>query len=205
MKHMKINTKDTNFLYEIGCLRFVDRTWRQFHGLQIANVAEHHFRVAWITLFLAAREGIADSGKALKMALAHDIAESRTGDVNYLSRQYTKRDEKLAIEDMLHDTIMQKEFLSLLEEYEARQTLEAKIVKDADNLDVELELQEEKIRGHAAVKLLWNDSREENVYPKLYTESARQFWKEIQASNPHDWHMNARNRFVAGDWKSAHM
>lgn len=194
-------TKDINFLYEIGCLRFVDRTWRQFHGLRTANVAEHHFRVAWITLFLAAREGITDSGKALKMALAHDIAESRTGDVHYLSRQYTKRDEKLAIEDMLHDTTMQKEFLSLLEEYEARQTPEAKIVKDADNLDVELELQEEKIRGHVAVKLLWNDAREENVYPKLYTESARKFWKEIQTSNPHDWHMTARNRFVAGDWK----
>lgn len=31
------------------------------------------------------------------MALAHDIAESRVGDVHYLSRQYVKRDEKNAV------------------------------------------------------------------------------------------------------------
>ena len=157
--------------------------------------------IQWIALLLAMREGLVDTGKVVKIALAHDIAESRTGDVHYLSRQYTKRDEKLAIEDMLRDTTLQKEFLSLVEEYEARQTPEARVVKDADNLDVELELQEEKTRGHAAIKTSWNDSREAGVYPKLYTESARQLWKEIQTSNPHEWHLNARNRFVAGDWK----
>ena len=38
--------KDLRFLYEIGTLRFVGRTWNQFLASGFANVTEHTFRVA---------------------------------------------------------------------------------------------------------------------------------------------------------------
>jgi len=58
------------------------------------------------------------------MVLVHDISESRTGDVDYLSRQYVVRNEELGIKDMLKDTAAEKEFLELWNEYEAHETKE---------------------------------------------------------------------------------
>src|SRR6185369_12794021 len=100
------------------------------------------FRVAWIALTLAKHEGVEDNEKILKLALMHDIAESRTGDVNYLTRQYTKRDEIKAFKDLSFGTIHESEISELSKEYEERKSIESKIVKDADTLDVELELRE---------------------------------------------------------------
>lgn len=82
----KITDKDLDFLYEMGCIRFIQRTWKHFLNADFQNLAEHHFRVAWIALMLAKLEKAQNADKILKMALVHDLAESRTGDVNYLQR-----------------------------------------------------------------------------------------------------------------------
>ena len=79
-------------------------------------------------------------------------------------------------------------------------TREAKIVKDADNLDVDLELQEHEVNG-IKIKEVFKQTREA-VYNKLFTDTAKKWWKEIQTSNPHDWHIKGNNRFTNGDWKS---
>lgn len=194
-------TRDIEFLFEMGAFRFVERTWRQFLNADFANDAEHTFRVCWIALTLAKYEGVTNTGKVLKMALLHDIAESRTGDVNYLSRQYTERNEDLAIADMLEDTALNEAFTELWREYEARETIEAKIVKDADNLDVDFELAEQARNG-ISLAADWDATRSE-VGNRLYTESARRLRERIYASNPHDWHMKGRNRLTSGDWRPA--
>lgn len=201
-------TRDTELLYEIGCFRHVQRTWKRFHNPDVANASEHTFRVMWTALLLAKHEramgGVAkklSEEKILKIAMAHDLAESRTGDVDYISRQYTTRDEEKGAHDMFSGTVFAKEVLPLLAEYEKRESLEAKIVKDADTLDVELELMEEQSRGNElGGKLL--ELRKDSVYGKLFTESARRFWHKIRDTHPHSWHMNASgNRFNSGDWK----
>src|ERR1700741_3227166 len=95
-------TGDINFLYEMGNIRLIDRVWRRFHFTNAANLAEHHYRVFWIAMILAAHEKqTVDTGKVAKLALLHDIAESRAGDVDYISRQYVERNEEMAIHDML--------------------------------------------------------------------------------------------------------
>src|SRR6185312_6928138 len=128
---------DINFLFEMGNIRFIERMWRRFLHDDFANVAEHHFRVFWIAMVIAANEGGVDTGKIAKLCLLHDITESRTGEVDYISRQYVERKEEMAIRDMLAGTSVENEFFALWEEYEQRETLEAKIAKDADNLDVD--------------------------------------------------------------------
>lgn len=192
--------RDLEFLYEIGTLRYLQRKWRQFLNADFQNIAEHKFRVVWVAMVIAMHEGVRDINKVIKMALVHDIAESRTGDADYVARQYNVRDEEVAIKDMLRDTTLEKEFIELWKEYEAKKTKEAQIVKDADNIDVDLELKEQEVKGYK-LHPKWLEMRKMVAEDKLYTKTAKKLWKEIQRSNPHDWHVNARNRFTAGDWK----
>lgn len=191
--------RDIQFLYEIGTLRFTRRQWTRFLNADFANLAEHHLRVMWLALIIAKYEK-ADIDKVLKMALVHDIAESRTGDVDYISRQYVIRNEELGLKDMLKSTALEKEFLKLYHEYEMRDSLEAKVVKDADTLDVDLELNEQESRGFN-LKFAWATQRRHVGKTKLYTKTAKKFWAGIQKSDPNDWHTKGRNRLNAGDWK----
>jgi putative hydrolases of HD superfamily len=195
---MSSNKRNVDFLFEVGHLRLMRRMWRRFFNSEVSNVAEHSFRVVWIALLLAKKEGVKNEEKILKMALVHDIPESRTGDVDYLSRLYADRNEELAINDMLDQTIFQEEFVQLWKEAEERKTIEAKIIKDADTLDVNLELREQIIQPVAEKFEVF---REELVKPKLYTKSAKEFWSIIRKADVHDWHFKSRNRFSKGDWK----
>ena len=191
--------RDLQLLYELGTLRFVKRAWVQVLSPEMANLTEHHFRVVWLALVIAQHEKVKNLEKVMLMALLHDIPESRTGDVHYISRQYTTRNEKLAITDMLKDTSLKK-FQKVWQEYETRKTIEAKIVKDADNLDVDMELREQEFKGNK-LKSLLAKGRRDVISKNFYTKTGKELWKLIQNSNPHDWHLLGRNRFNAGDWK----
>lgn len=196
-------TRDIELIFEISCLRHLDRSWKRFFNPGFANNAEHIFRVTWTALIISAREKRGDHEKILKMALLHDIGESRTGDVDYIARQYTTRDDDRAMEHILEGTSLKTEFSLLWKEYEERTSIESQIVKDADTLDVEIDLREAQARGQEIGKL-WDKERKERVYPTLYTASARKMWDEIHRQNPHDWHLNAPNRFTEGDWQKKH-
>ena len=136
------------------------------------------------------------------MALVHDLTETRTGDVHYLSRQYTTRDEALAAADIFAQTQLQ-DFEQIWHEYERRDSLEAKIVKDADTIDVELELAEQQANG-VGLKKLWQARRRRQIHSHvLFTKTAQKLWDQIEKSNPHDWHYFGRNRHTTGDWKKS--
>ncbi|MFK5981523.1 MAG: HD domain-containing protein [Flavobacteriaceae bacterium] len=196
---MENKKRNIEFLYEMGTIRFIPRIWRQFLNKDFANLSEHIFRVVWTAIIIAKEEN-ADINKVIKMALIHDIVESRNSDVHYLSRMYTKRNDVAAIKDILKETSIEDEFLELFYEYEERESIEAQIVKDADNLDVDFELQEQYVNG-IKIKEDFQVMRD-RVYEILFTETAKRMWKEIQNSNPHDWHINGNNRFNNGDWKN---
>lgn len=183
--------RDVDFLFEIGTLRYHLRTWNQFLNPNAQSLTEHTFRVAWIAMVIAKHEGITDISKVMKMALIHDIGESRSVDVNYLSRQYADRHEHQAANDTLDGTSLCEDFMSYWHEYEDRQSLEAKIVKDADILEVELELKELEAMGNTLREAL-SQSRQNVVEEKLFTESGKKMWHEIQNADPHNWHLAVR-------------
>lgn len=193
--------QDINFLFEMGNIRYIDRMWRRFYSKDFANLADHHFRTFWIAMVIASHEKNVDTGKIAKMVLVHDISESRAGDVDYLARQYVVRNEELAIHDMLANTAIEDEFLALWEEYEERSSLESKIAKDADNLDVDFELAEQASNG-SPLQSHWSDNREFVAKEKLYTETAKMLFDQLMTSNPHDWHLTGRNRRSDGDWRN---
>lgn len=193
--------RDIQLLYEIGSLRYVQRMWHRYSNTDFANISDHLFRVTWIALVIANYEKKGDTGKIVKMAIMHDIVESRAGDVDDIARQYVQRNEKLGINDMLGNTILEEEFLGLWHEYDKRESIEAKIVKDADNIDVDLELMEQKAKGSTLPDAL-AEQRQFVGKNKLYTKSAKKLWGAVMKSDPHDWHRKGRNRRNAGDWKS---
>jgi putative hydrolase of HD superfamily len=154
---------------------------------------------------IASREQAAgqpiDFGKIAQMVLVHDITESRTGEVDYISRQYVDRKEELAIDDIFEDTSVAVHFKEIWEEYEKRESLEAKIAKDADNLDVDFELAEQAVSGYS-LEGTWKELRNKVAETKLFTQSAKDMYACLEDVSPHDWHtFSKRNRHNAGDWK----
>jgi putative hydrolase of HD superfamily len=189
--------RNIDLLYEVGSMRNVQRSWRQYFGMDCANILEHSIRVALIALILGRLEGVKDEGKLLKMALVHDLPETRAGDLTHLQRLYSDRDEAKAAEALFADTNLE-DLTEVLEEYEERHSIEAKIIKDADNLDVDLELRELADKG-SVLPAQWKKSRKIIREKKLYTKSAKKLWDEIEKSNSHQWHV------VANTWlKKSH-
>lgn len=186
--------RNVQLLYEVGALRHLKRTWSQFLGADIANVAEHSFRVAMIALMLAAIEGKGDSGRIAKLALIHDLAESRTGDVNMVQALYTRRDDAGALRDMVGGTALANELIALFEEYEARETFESRLVKDADHLDCEFELGESTCRG-GRIEAALREDRDAQVFTRLSSEAARALWQARKEADATDWYTRGRNRF----------
>jgi len=185
----KINSRDIELLFELGSLRNVQRLWRQHFGMDVANDLEHTVRVIWIALLIARLEGINSDEKIVTMGLLHDIAESRTVDHGHVHKAYVISDEERAAHDMFQGTNL-GDLERLLNEYKERQSLEAKIVKDADNLDVDFELRELASRGSTLPKK-WLKGRKIIRNRKLYTKSAKQIWDLLQKSDSDTWHINA--------------
>lgn len=180
---------DLNFLYEIGSLKNLERGWRQNLAMDCASVLEHTMRVIWLALIIARREGGgADENLIIKMALVHDLPEARVSDLNYVPKMYIEADEARAGHDLFSGTIVE-DYETNLKDFEERFSLEAKIVKDADNLDVDVELREMAERG-SKLPEKWQKFRRFVRDEKLYTASAKKLWDEIQDSDPADWHLN---------------
>jgi putative hydrolases of HD superfamily len=192
-------SRDLDFIFEMGDVRHIARMWHRFSGINFANLAEHHFRMFWIATVIASHEKDVDMAKLAKMVMLHDIAESRTGDADYLTRQYVERNEELGIKDMLKGTILEKEFIALWVEYEDRTSKEAQIVKDADNLDVDFEIAEQESLGQSLPKQ-WHENRQFVAKNRLYTKTAKKIFEALQSKDPHAWHTESRNRRNGGDW-----
>lgn len=109
------------------------------------NDAEHSWSVAFICMILADRlekefNTKLDQSKMLKMALIHDLAEIGTGDTktwDHAARVGKEEREKKAMNDLicLLPEDIGVEMMSLWEECEKKETLEAKIVKSVDRFD----------------------------------------------------------------------
>ena len=190
---------DINFLYEMSCLKHKIRDWEHLLGVSMANHAEHIFHVAWIALIIAKHEGVNNTDKILKLALVHDVSESRSVDVSYLTRQYVTRHEDQAIKDTFSKVSIGQEFITLWKEYELRESIESQIVKDADNLDVDMELKEQAMTG-LQISRYWQEMRDHVAKTKLYTQTAKRMYQQIKHSNPYNWHLE-NNRYTSGDWK----
>lgn len=181
---------DINFLFEIGTLRRTARTWNQFFGNDVANVAEHTIRMSRIAMILAKHEWVTNLWHILKLVLVHDVGEIRSTDLHYFSKQYVVRNEEKAIQDTFGKVNIGEEFIALWHEAEGRETIESKIMKDADTLDPDFEIMEKMYEGHKIAEIRKED-RLNRINATLFTETAKKLQREIYESNPHEWHLLA--------------
>lgn len=143
-----------NFLYEVGYLKRVPRTGWLVAGVQNPeSIAEHSFRAAIIGMVLAYLEG-ADPAKTAMLCLLHDTQETRIGDVPSVGKAYVTTvdnpsvtaDQVVGFPESLADALV-----SLVTEYEGRESPEAILARDADKLECLLQAREYLATGHEDV------------------------------------------------------
>lgn len=156
-----------NFLAELMRLKSVPRIGWLLRGVRdVESVASHSFGVAVIAMLLADRaraRGIeVNVERLLRMALLHDMAESRTGDLPSTIKQYFTRaaikaaDERIAREMLAELGDLSGSYLELWFDYEHRVSIESRLVKAADKLDLLLQSREYEKGGARYLQEFWD-------------------------------------------------
>jgi len=138
-------------LIELQRLKCLDRTGWTLRGLPngTESVAAHSFGVCVAAMLLAdeiKRRGLeVDMELVLRMALLHDWAETRTGDMpktatSYFGADVRKRAEANAFADVIAATgDASSSYKDIFHNYEERTSLESRLVKSADVVDLLLQ------------------------------------------------------------------
>lgn len=182
-----------NFVYETGIHSKTPRSGFWFLGSGSQSVAEHLFHTAMIAYALAKLEPKVDIRKVVLMALFHDIGEGRTSDHNYVHQRYGRLAEAEAVADIARSLPFGGEIADLFEEEQERITLEAKIVKDADQLEWIATLRGEEEKG--------NTKAHEWIaiaVKRLKTSAAKKLSKALLQSHPDSWWFNADDAWFVG-------
>ncbi|MCO4772485.1 MAG: HD family hydrolase [Deltaproteobacteria bacterium] len=133
--------------------------WRLRGVVPCESIAEHCFGVAVLTGMLIdvlrERGMTIDGEQALRMALLHDAAEAKTGDVPMPSKtpelqKALKEQERRIVRDMLPARMAED-----VEEAEHGDSLEARIVKAADKLQMMVKLHRYELTGRGALDEFW--------------------------------------------------
>lgn len=135
-------------LIELQRLKRLERTGWTLRGQPngTESVAAHSFGVAVTAMMLAdeikTRGSEIDVERVLRMALVHDWAETRVGDMPRTATKYFGADVRTRAEtDAFADIVAtlggaESEYHSLYQDYEKRDSVEARLVKAADIIDL---------------------------------------------------------------------
>lgn len=138
------------FLHEVGQLKHEARQGWWMAGVRHPeSVAEHSFRTAVIAYVLAVLEG-ANPDRAAALALFHDVPETRLGDQPSKARPYLQvANPNLVVEDQVRGlpAAPARAVRDAVAEFEARETLEARLAKEADKLECLLQAREYEAQG----------------------------------------------------------
>lgn len=137
-----------NFLFEAGMLKRTPRSGFQFLGSGAESVAEHIFRTSYIGYALGKMARNINVDRLIKMCLFHDLPEARTGDLNYVNKKYVEANENKAVDDLARTVPFGNEIQELIREFMEGKTEEAKLARDADQLEMILALKEYKDLGN---------------------------------------------------------
>jgi putative hydrolase of HD superfamily len=154
------------FLTELTRLKSIPRIGWLLRGVRdVESVASHSYGVAIIAMLLAdrARErGMkVDVERVLRMALMHDLTEARTGDLpstikKYFGKKNVKDADARIAEEMLAP--LGEPYLELWRDYEHRESIESKLVKAADKLDLLLQSLEYEKGGARSLQEFWDSA-----------------------------------------------
>lgn len=107
------------------------------------SVTEHSWHVAFLVWALAPRIPEVNAARALEMALMHDLAELRIGDLPRVASHYFPAGAKQAAETAAMADLLAplgEEAAALFADYEAGESPEARLVKACDKLQLMLKV-----------------------------------------------------------------
>ena len=124
------------FVLELDKLKSVYRRTYLIDGTRSENSAEHSWHLALLAMVLAehANEPL-DVGKVIRMVLIHDIVEIDAGDTYIYDAQDDKPEREQRAADRIFGLLppdQAQEFRDLWDEFEARQTAEARFASALD-------------------------------------------------------------------------
>ena len=137
---MRRNSSLLDLLQELQALDRVPRAGYSLRGIaEPESVSEHAFHVTFLAWTLAAEEPGLDRLKTVELALVHDLAEVRTGDLprtaaRYLPAGAKSTAEMAAAQDLLAP--LGDRAVELFAEYQAGETPEARFVAACDKLQL---------------------------------------------------------------------
>lgn len=148
------------FIFETGVLKRAARTGWWFAGVtQPESIADHSFRTALIGMMLAAMEG-ADPARVSMLCVLHDTQETRITDIPHIAKRYLKAAPNTAVTADQVATCppeVAAVITAAVAEYEAGETPEAVVARDADKLECLVQAVEYRHQGIDNVQR-WIDS-----------------------------------------------
>jgi putative hydrolases of HD superfamily len=186
-----------SILIELQRLKGLERTGWMLRGIQpgAESVAEHSYGVVMAAMLLAdemiARGVVVNVERALRIAVLHDWAEARVGDMprtatEYFGSEARKRAERAAFDDItsgLHAGGIAEKYGALHEDYEERASLEARLVKAADVIDLLVQTLAFERAGVRGLEEFWDGITErylglDGVAGEVVSEALQQLAEE---------------------------
>jgi putative hydrolase of HD superfamily len=160
-------------LIELQRLKRLDRTGWSLRGLPngTESVASHSFGVVATGMLLAdaiQERGVAvNTEKVLRIALLHDWAEARVGDLPKTASEYfgagaRRKAETAAFKDIVGSLVTSAAYQQLYEDYEQRESLEARLVKAADVIDLLVQVLALERAGARGLDEFWEVTKTPN-------------------------------------------
>ena len=186
-----------DFLFEVGMLCKTPRSGYQFLGSGRESVAEHVLRTVFIGYALCKLNASLNELRVMKMCVLHDLPEARTGDMNYVNKKYVEVDEAKAVRELTEGLFFGDDIRRAIEEFNAKETQESKIARDADQIALILQLKEYGDLGNK-----YSDEWIKYALQRLCTEEGKTLAARIiQTDSTHwwfkdksDWWVNGSNR-----------
>jgi|TARA_B100001964_G_C14150572_1_gene561840 putative hydrolase of HD superfamily len=157
-----------SFIEEIGILKSLPRTGWLIHGIKNGeSIADHCYRMTLLSMVLAdtlvAKGMKLDTEKVMRLSLLHEIAEARIGDIpftvlTYIPEEVKETGERKAVTSMLEKFgSIGKWYQELWEEFEKNETIEAKLVRAADKLELMIQVLEYEKLGYQSLNQFWEN------------------------------------------------
>lgn len=197
-KHLMDTTAIAHLIYEAAVVKRTLRTGWQRLGDNSEGVGEHSFMTAVIAYLLARKiqsqndpSRTVNMEKTLVMSIFHDFHEGRTGEMDKLAKFYMDRHEDRANQDIFG--AIDQPLLETLNEYETKETLEARLVYEANIIafGVECKILIEKGNTNAREWLSSNSER-------LRLPESVELMKLLSEMNSHDWWKSIRLEILEG-------
>ena len=176
--------KITNFFFEIQVLKRTPRSGLKNVGIRNSDsVAEHIFLTAQITYVLGKMEKV-NAERAALIALFHDNGEARIGDGDLVKRTYldTNGAEERVFFDQIKNLPGEGEIKTLYKEWVKKDTREATVARDADLLELALQVKCFLDSGNKLLSI-WLKF----IKAHLKTKSAKKLFKTMEKTNIDDW------------------